>query len=108
VAYLRGAGYQGFHAGWHTTLRTTTVGYGGAVVGLRHALYRWGATQALWIPPIQKRILPYPRKVKLYPVNSLLEPEVGGVGTVGGRCWNRRWAVLEPDVVVEKISKYFY
>jgi hypothetical protein len=47
VTYLRGAGYQGFHAGWHAMLRTTTVGYGGAAVGLRHALYRWGATQAL-------------------------------------------------------------
>jgi hypothetical protein len=72
VTYLRGAGYQGFHAGWHATLRTTTVGYGGAAVGLRHALYCWGATQALWIPPIQTRILPYPQKVKLYPVNSVL------------------------------------
>jgi hypothetical protein len=71
VTYLRGAGYQGFHAGWHATLRTTTVGYGGAAVGLRHAVYRWGATQALWIPPIQTRILPYARKVKLYPVNSV-------------------------------------
>ena len=39
---------------------------------------------------------------------AVLEPEVGGVGTGGGRCWNRRWAVLEPDVVVEKISKCFY
>jgi hypothetical protein len=39
---------------------------------------------------------------------AVLGPEVGGVGTGGGRCWNRRWAVLEPDVVVEKISKYFY
>jgi hypothetical protein len=47
VTYLRGAGYQGFHAGWHDTLRTATVGYGGAAVGLRHAVYRWGATQAL-------------------------------------------------------------
>jgi hypothetical protein len=28
----------------------------------------------------------------------VLEPEVGGVGTGGGRCWNRRWAVLEPEV----------
>jgi hypothetical protein len=65
VTYLRGAGYQGFHAGWHATLRTTTVGYGGAAVGLRHAVYRWGATQALYIPPIQTRILPYPQKVKL-------------------------------------------
>jgi hypothetical protein len=35
---LRGAGYQGFRAGWHATLRTTTVGYVGAAVGLRHAL----------------------------------------------------------------------
>jgi hypothetical protein len=33
VTYLRGAGYQGFHAGWHVTLCTTTVGYGGL---------RWG------------------------------------------------------------------
>jgi hypothetical protein len=72
VTYLRGAGYQGFHAGWHATLRTTTFGYGGAAVGLRHALYRWVATQALWIPPIQTRVLPYPQKVKLYPVNSVL------------------------------------
>jgi hypothetical protein len=47
VTYLRGAGYQGFHAGWHATLRTTTVGYGGAAVGLQHAVYRWRATQAL-------------------------------------------------------------
>jgi hypothetical protein len=47
------------------------VGYGGAAVGLRHALYRWGATQALYIPPIQTRILPYQQKVKLYPVNSV-------------------------------------
>ncbi len=39
---------------------------------------------------------------------AVLGPEVGGVGTGGGRCWNRRWAVLEPDVVVEKISKCFY
>jgi hypothetical protein len=52
-------------------LRTTRVGYGGAAVGLQHAVYRWGATQAHWIPPIQTRILPYPRKVKLYPVNSV-------------------------------------
>jgi hypothetical protein len=40
---------------------------------------------------------------------AVLEPGVGGVGTGGGRCWNRRWAVLEPevgvlepDIVVEK------
>jgi hypothetical protein len=26
VTYLRGAGYQEFRAGWHVTLRTTTVG----------------------------------------------------------------------------------
>jgi hypothetical protein len=58
-------------------LRMTTVGYGGAVVGLPHAVYRWGATQALWIPPIQTRILPYPREVKLYPVNSVFYPFVG-------------------------------
>jgi hypothetical protein len=38
----------------------------------------------------------------------VLEPEVGGVGTGGGWCWNRRWAVLEPDIGVEKISECFY
>jgi hypothetical protein len=44
----------------------TMVGYGGAAAGLRHAVYRWGATQALWIPPMQTRILPYPQKVNTY------------------------------------------
>ena len=29
---------------------------------------------------------------------AVLGPEVGGVGTGGGRCWNRRRAVLEPEV----------
>jgi hypothetical protein len=29
---------------------------------------------------------------------AVLEPEVGGVGTGGGRCWNWRWAVLELEV----------
>jgi hypothetical protein len=29
---------------------------------------------------------------------AVFGPEVGRVGTGGGRCWNRRWTVLEPEV----------
>jgi hypothetical protein len=49
VTYLRGAGYQDtMLAGMqrYAQLRWATVGYGGAAVGLRHALYSWGAAQA--------------------------------------------------------------
>ena len=69
MTYLKGAGYQGFRAGWHATLRTTTVGLRG---GVRHGLYRCEAPQARSIPPIQPRTPTYPQKVKLYPVNSVL------------------------------------
>ena len=39
---------------------------------------------------------------------AVLETEVGGVGTGGGWCWNRRRAVMEPYVEVENISNGFY
>jgi hypothetical protein len=45
VTYLKGVGYQGFRAGWHATLHTTTVGPRSAcntlcIAGERHRCVR--------------------------------------------------------------------
>jgi hypothetical protein len=63
VPHLKGAGYQGFRAGWHATLCVNSV-------GLRSGCDMvWGARQACSLPSIHP-IQPYPRKVKLYPVTQ--------------------------------------
>jgi hypothetical protein len=86
-------------AGTRRYARLRWAMHGGAAVGLRHAVYRWGATQALWIPPIQTRILPYPRKVKIPRQLSVLF--LGGVAQPVGFLHPRKHSLPDDFLILD-------